>query len=134
MTPNEICKAASSGNTDAERFCLSWVQFCHTLDDCYDRDHVLDDSTLASVFTAFILELSGNAWFLAHKAMLLGLMVQASNYWLQSNTRKGAERDILKGYWHSVIYQAAFITGGWKHMLHVTRETLEFDYEAEDKQ
>src|SRR3954469_3302533 len=118
MNAVQIIKMAADGNADAERFCKAWVGFCHVLDDCYDRDHPVSDSCLASVFVQIILEVSGNPFFLLHKPMLLSLMVQGANAWLDSN-RPGitqAERDVLKGFYHEVVFHVAFLVGGWSHL------------------
>lgn len=130
MNAVQIIKMATRGNVEAERFCQSWVAFCHTLDDCFDRDKPIDDSELARVFVAVILEVAGNTFFLTHKSMLVSLMVQSANAWVDSNhSPNPTERDVLKGMWHEVIFHVAFIIGGWSHMRYVTAEGREYDYE-----
>jgi hypothetical protein len=129
MNAYEIITLACKGNKDAENFCKAWVEFCHTLDDCVDRDKPLSPSAVARAFTAYTLELAGNPFFQVNKGVLVGLMVQSANYWVASHDRSPTERDITKCFWHSVIYEVAHLVGGWDHMAEVTRKTLEFDYE-----
>lgn len=158
MSPEQICRMAASGNKDAERFCVAWLEFCHLVDDCADRDKPIDDNRLARVFTNYTLELCGNPFFQAHKGQLVSLMVQGANAWVDSNRatypksweetepgvmsgtysdeekqllpQRQAQRDVLKGFYHEVIFHVAFICGGWPHLRRVTSECREYDFES----
>jgi hypothetical protein len=130
MNPEDICKLAAKGNAEAERFCKSWVAYCHALDDCFDGDKNLDDAVLASTFTAYTLELAANPFFQTYKGQLIGLMVQSANAWLDSNTVEGqATADVLKGFYHEVVFHCAFILGGWKRLRQVSMECRAYDFE-----
>lgn len=131
MNPNEIIKMACKGDKHAEQFCLSWYEFAHLVDDCADEPHKVNGEGLAKRFSIYTVTLCCNPFFLKHRAELMALMLQSANYWAESNHRHGVERDILKSFWHSVIYHCALIIGGWQWMRHMMRETLEFDYEKE---
>lgn len=131
MSGNEICRMAAKGCVDAERFCVAWVDFAHLMDDCADRDKSTGPDRIASTLAAFILELSGNPFFLANKAMLLGLMIQSAQAWADSDKRQPEERDVLKGMYHEVVFHVAFLVGGWNHLQHVTSECREYQFEKE---
>lgn len=130
MNAYEIVKLACKGNKDAENFCNAWVDFCHALDDCVDRDKPVTPDAVAKAFTGYTVELAGNPFFQVNKGLLVGLMVQSANYWVESHNRKDAgERDVTKCFWHAVIYEVAHLIGGWVWVREVTAKTLEFDHE-----
>jgi len=142
MSGDEIIAMACKGNADAERFCRAWVTRCHELDDCHDRDKPNDAERMAAAFLAFDLELSSNAFFQAHRAQFIGLMVQSANAWLDSETKRKqaylirgdplstyVEASVLKGFYHEVVFHCAFILGGWTHLRRITQECREYDLE-----
>jgi hypothetical protein len=131
MNPEDICKLAANGNSEAERFCLAWVRTAHLWDDCVDGDKPVLCEDMAKTMADFTLEVAGNPFFQEHKWGLVSLMVQSGNYWAESNDRVGAERDILKAMWHSVIFHTAFIVGGWDWLREVTGQCIDFDYETD---
>lgn len=134
MIGTEICKMAANGNTEAEAFCLSWLDLVHLVDDCHDRDVPVDDNRLSATLVPFILTLSGNSFFLANKAMLVSLMVMSFNAWCDSNwlyhVKRKSEASVLKGFYHEVIYYVAFLCGGWQHLRSMTGERREYNFDA----
>lgn len=130
-TADEICRMAAGDNADALRFCETWVAFCHALDDCVDRDKPHSANVVAWPFVQMICELSGNPFYLQHKPMLLAVIVQGANAWVDSESGgfTPAVRDTLKGMWHEVIYHTAFLTGGWERLRMVTSTCREYDFE-----
>lgn len=126
MTPEQIITLAANGNTQAAEFARSWWQQCRLLDDVWDKDVIVTDDRLAGVMVQFITELSGNEFYLQHRAMFYGVMVCAFNAWLDSNRREGIERAVLSGMYHEVVHLVAYLTGGWSHLRHVTSECREY--------
>lgn len=138
MNFDEISKFVCKGNADAERFCKSWVEYCHLLDDCVDQDKPLGAERVAGTGIKFILELSTNPFFQAHKAQLISLMIQgfrawadsnASKYGNTSNVERCCERDVLKGFYHEVVFHVAAVVGGWDHLREVTAMCRQYDFE-----
>ncbi len=141
MTSDEIATYVCQGNKDAEKFCRSFVAYCHLLDDCVDRDQPCDAERVARESIDFIVQLSANPFFIAHKAQLIGLIIQGFRAWADSNLPKygdgitspsverGCERDIIKGYYHEVVYHVAAILGGWEHLRKVTEMCREYNFE-----
>jgi hypothetical protein len=133
MKPHEICALAAHGNPDAERFCLAWVRFSHTLDDIEDRDHPVTDTDLAEMFVQFLQDTLNNRFVNQNHGALVGLMTQAANAWLDSNRLPGGvERDVLKGFWHEVVFHVAYLTGGFKHLRHVSQACREYGFEQKE--
>ncbi len=130
MTSEQIIKMAANGNQQAEDFARAWVNYCHMLDNAYDRDTLQTDDAIAKISVQWMTELCGNDWFMQHRAMLFGTMVVSFNAWVDSNRKTGVERHVLAGMYHEVVYLVAFLTGGWAHLRHVTSECREYKQEV----
>ncbi len=144
-TPNahEIVKAAAGGNADAEAFLHGFVRRAHWVDDIADGEarhgpertdaefglHPLG-TDLARMEAEWLMLLSANPFFLAHRAQLVPVMMLALNAWADSEQRGGNERFILKGLWHEVVYCVAWLTGGWPRLKQVTSDFREYDMEG----
>lgn len=125
----------ANGNTDAARFLQAFVAHCHVLDDVIDRDVPVDDERLIQSEIAMLLQI-GNPFVQKHVNLLLPLIINAYNAWLDANRmEKSADAnvaraaDVVKGFYHEVCWQVAFICGGWQHMRAITREMREYDYD-----
>lgn len=135
MTEDEI-QLVTRGNEDAASFLRVFVAHCHMLDDIVDGDKPCDDERLMASETDWLLALTGNTFFLQHRALLVPLIVQGFNAWLDSNdwaqstdSYKRLASDVLKGFYHEVVWQVAFLCGGWKHLRAVTTRAREYDFE-----
>ena len=136
MSADEIIKLATKGNASAESFCRSWVTFCHLVDDLHDKDKAVSDDYLAGMLCAHTVELASNPFFQLHKEALIALMIQSANAWLDANRMRLAANpqlwvasDVLKGFYHEVVFHCAMIVGGWTHLRQVTQECREYDFE-----
>ena len=123
-------------NDDAFRWCIAFIDFCHFLDDVVDQDNPagLKDETIAKVSLTFLIESSTNLFYEAHKHSLLPLIVAGFNAWLDSNVWEKEKRfgaDVLKGFYHEVIYQCIFLLGGWNHLRETTLEAREYDLDLQ---
>lgn len=136
----EQLKYATKGNAAAADFLRVFIAHCHMLDDVIDGDKgpVTDERLIASEIE-WLLALSGNVFFQQHRALLVPLIVQAFNAWLDSNQWAKAEQhekriasDALKGWYHEVVFHTAFLCGGWAHMREVTSQHREYDFEKEN--
>lgn len=130
MTAAEMVKQAANGNANAENFALAWINFCHCIDDLIDDDRLVSSEAVAAILVTFMVELSGNPFYQANKPMLLGIMVQSINSWLDSNTEAGIKRAVLAGMYHEVIYHIAFLTGGWTKLRTLTSSEREYKGES----
>lgn len=130
----QLMKQAANGNLDAERFLIAWHDFAHLVDDLHDKDCQRTDEDMSEILVRFICELSGNQFYAQYRPMLLSLIVQSFNAWVDSNaTKLPTERDVLKGFWHEVIYHVTFLTGGWHSMRTATKTHREYDYELDSQ-
>lgn len=126
MNHEQIITMAAKGNEPAAAFCRAWYQHCRLMDDLYDKDVLVTDDRMTAVDTQWLMELSGNPFYLQHRAMLLGVMICSLNAWQDSNRYQGAQRAVLSGMYHEVNFLVAFLVGGRSHMRHVTSETREY--------
>jgi hypothetical protein len=140
MTFSEI-KELTRGNADAERFVAAFVEHCHMLDDLVDRDNPCDDERMIASEIRWVMELTGNPFFLANRAFLVPLIVQGFNAWLDSNDwqqsddpQKQRDADVLKGLYHEVIYQVAFLCGGWDHLRSITSTYRNYNHDYAAKE
>lgn len=124
------------GNRDAMRFVELFVGHCHLVDDLVDRDKNTTDAQIVASWAAWNYELAFNAFFITHRLALCALMTQAFNAWVDSNqwrTRENVNEclaaDVLKGWYHEVIYHVAFLCGGWGHLRGVTSKLRAYDFE-----
>ena len=133
----EVC----AGNEDALRLCLAWRAFCHQLDDIEDGDNPdnLADDKVIGTQSAWFLETQLNPFWLQHKERLLPLVEISFNAWLDAN---GWERgtpeqqvaaDVLKGWYHELIFYCARLAGGWEHYRAVTTKFREYDFDSLNK-
>jgi hypothetical protein len=129
-----IIMEAAKGDSNAEEFLRCFAERCHFVDDLYDydwKDHAPNPrSHLAQQEAQWLFCLSSNSFWLAHKATLLPLMLASVSAWEDSNAMsEGYTRDVLKGYWHEVVWMVAFIRGGWPHMRSMSGRNRDYDLE-----
>lgn len=130
MTP-EILARITNGDQDASAFLAAFVAHCHVLDDLIDKDKPCDDERLIKSEITWLYSLSANLFFLKNRHVLVPLITQGFNAWLDSNKMDaGAVRDVVKGFYHEVVWHVAFICGGWDHMRAITKELRAYDLEA----
>lgn len=137
---SEEAHIITKGNPDAARFLLAFVAHCHVLDDVIDGDVPVGDERLMASEAAWLLELTGNAFFVQHRAMLVPVILAGFNAWLDANRMEKSEderearaADVVKGIYHEVCWTVAFICGGWDHLRTVTRLYREYDYDWKPK-
>lgn len=138
MTKQQI-QIVTNGNEAAGQFLAAFVSHCHMLDDVIDRDQVVTDEALIKCEIDWLTALCGNPWFQQHKLFLLPLIVQGYNAWLDSNiwqrdkdSRKRIGADVLKGWYHEVVWHTAFLCGGWEHLRVMTKTYREYDFEPQE--
>lgn len=130
MSRDEILKLAAKDDPGALSFLTAYARRAHYIDDLVDSPSAPRDVAFEEASWAF--ELCANQFFLAHREKLLPLMLAGMNAWADSNRMEpGPIRDVVKGYWHEVIWHVAFIRGGWSHMREVSGRCREYDIEHE---
>ena len=128
-TVEEILTAAANGNGDALRFLVAYARRAHWVDDLRDEERRPLPDWLAAAEADWLLTLSGNPFFLAHRAQLVPVMLLGLNAWADSHHLPAPERDVVKGFWHETVWLVAWLTGGWEHLRKVTAQFREYDHE-----
>lgn len=140
-----ILQAASNGNALALEFLRAFARRAHWVDDLVDGlpADIADPLRatpqayqMAEMEAQWLLMLTGNQWFLEHRAKLVPAMVLALNAWVDSEQMRTAEcrmqnaADVVKGQWHEVVWLVAWLTGGWEKMRAVSTQYRSYDFEA----
>lgn len=135
MTEEEI-QFVAKGNPAAAEFLTVFVAHCHLLDDVIDGDQAVTDERLIALEAQWLLVLTGNPFVQVNRALLVPLILQGYNAWLDSNrwakhrdAYKRVASDVLKGFYHEVVWHTAFLCGGWDHMRAVTTRARDYDFE-----
>ena len=132
---DEILTAAANGNASALEFLRVFARRAHWVDDMVDEDDPpgirCNANVIATMESEWLLTLSGNPFFLAHRAQLVPAMVLALNAWVDSEAdswRADAEA-VIKGQWHEVVWLVAWLTGGWQHLRATSGKFRDYDFE-----
>lgn len=135
MTREEIIRQSANGNVAAEVFLRSFLTWAHWLDDVVDepKTHAaFTPETAARIEADWMLQLTSNPFFLAHKERLLPLVLIGLNAWVDANAMPaGTIQDVVKGIYHEVGAITAYLTGGWAHLRATTSQCREYDLESE---
>ena len=130
----EMCK----GNAAAARFCHVFVSHCHCIDDIVDGDKEADAERIIHNMVALLLEMNQNPFYVKNSNYLLPLILHGYNSWLDSNDWEMSKKDheviaadVLKGYYHEVVFGVIYLCGGWEHLRNVTSEHRSYDFELE---
>ena len=126
----DIISAAANGNGEALRFLNAFVRRAHWVDDVQDEKKRPLPYRLAETEADWLLVLSGNQFFLAHRAQLVPVMLLGLNAWVDSHNLPAPEREGVRGLWHETVWLVAWLTGGWPHLREVTAKYREYDYEG----
>lgn len=135
---DDILTAAANGNGAALVFLRCFARRAHWVDDLHDKDRLPEEGgptleRLAQREGEWLLTLSSNPFFLAHRAQLVPAMLLALNSWVDSEAVQWDSSDVravMKGQWHEVVYLVALLTGGWDSMRKVSGTFREYDLEA----
>lgn len=134
---DEILMAAANGNAQALEFLRVFARRAHWVDDLRDGDKLDAEAKystheIAEEEANWLIMLSGNPFFLTHRAQLVPAMVLALNAWIDSDyiAERPDAQAVLKGQWHEVVWLVAWLTGGWKNLREATSRHRSFDFEA----
>lgn len=133
MTNNldEILTVAANGNQSALYFLRAYAQRAHWVDDVQDGQMLRSPASIAASETDWLLTLTANHWFLAHREKLVPLMLAGLNAWADSHRFPPAQRDVIKGIWHETVWAVALITGGPEYQRQLTAKYREYDVEPD---
>jgi hypothetical protein len=126
-----------NGNELAQDFVVSFVVFCHLIDDIVDLPESVNDQRLVKELLSFLNQIVSNPWVKDNIALLWPLIVCGAGSWLDANRweKSGSKMqkqsvDTLKGQYHEVVWFVAYLCGGLEHQLEVTKRFREYDYET----
>lgn len=124
-------------NESAWQFVELFAERSHQLDDIIDGDKELTDEQLIEAELAWMLALSKNPFYTAHQGFLMPLLIMSCNAWLDANKWEKSENqvkrvhsDVLKSYYHEVMFSVVYLCGGWKALREFT--TLHREYQKDN--
>ncbi len=127
-----VCK----GNQEAMLFVDSWVTFCHVIDDVVDEDKPVTDEQIIRAMASYTITIAKNPFFQTHREALVALMLQGFSAWLDANKMEDSEdertrktSDVVKGFYHEVVWHVSLLCGGYDHWRAVTSAHREYDYD-----
>lgn len=121
-------------NESAWKFVEMFADRCHFLDDLIDGDKgELTDEKLISRELLWMQALGQNSFYQAHSSFLMPLLVMGCNAWLDSNQWSKSEdlvkrthSDVIKSYYHEVLFACVYICGGWNALREFTQKHREY--------
>lgn len=126
----------AAGSKDAYDFMASFYQWVHSLDDLIDKDLSVPLEQSIEKELNFIITVSSNPFFLEHRQKYYPLLLTGALAYLESERFKRhpsvLERigsQVLKSQYQEVYFMTAYLTGGWRHMVEMSRLYREFDFD-----
>lgn len=137
LNREDIIQLAGGNNEEAKAFCRSFVNWVHWIDDVLDKDVLWLPRDVVRVNLEMVLAFSDNSFFQSYKHQLMPLVLQASRAFGDSlkwarreSARDRQSSDVLKSFYHEVVWHVAYIVGGWNHLKAVTEQCREIDYDV----
>jgi hypothetical protein len=131
---DELC----AGDASAREFCTVFVVWCHVIDDVVDRDKPLPTKEdFARIMLEAVTVFAFNPFFKTHRDSLLPLVIQSTKAYEDSlawaaspdlNKRRAA--DVLKSQYQDVLWQVAFLCGGYGHLDAMTKRWRHYQFDA----
>ncbi len=113
-------------NTDAKEYLNLFLRCLRIIDDVQDEDHPVSKEDLLFVFEALLLRIPMNAFFVAHRDLLMSQHLTIWNTWEISDVLRVQPEDfhrmygqVLSGYSHELFPLIAFLVGGHHKMKEV---------------
>ena len=133
---NEFLDELTKGDANARNFVIAFLEYAHTLDDVIDKDKPVTGERLTKDCLNMMLQCLNNPFVQATHLAISGLLVTGANAWLDSlewekasDPRDRAAADVLKSFYHELIWLVAYLVGGWDHLRFITTKHREFDYD-----
>lgn len=135
MTYKEFLEV-SKDDENAANFLAAFQAKAHLLDDVVDHAPDRMDKEHVMVELDWLLTMTQNPFVQAHKEKLVPVIILGMNAWLDANQwqlsvdkRKRTAADVVKGFYHEVLYLTALICGGFDHMRAMSEKHRSYDFE-----
>lgn len=113
----------ANGDEDAFRFMWKFWCFTHVYDDLVDRDKEVTVEQAAKAAAELVQELSANAFYRQHTALLMPHLIGVFNRWADGEEWEASNERMKQIASHVVkcgdvdfYLTVAYVTGGWDHM------------------
>ena len=120
-------------NEQAWLFVETFATRAHDLDDMIDGDKTFSDEEIIKAEMDWLVSLSSNKFYVSHQAFLLPIVIMSCNAWLDANRWEKSEdpvqrthSDVVKSFYHEVIFAVVYLCGGWNAMREFTLKHREY--------
>jgi len=117
----------TQNNDQAWVFVEMFANWAHQIDDIVDQDREISDEAIVEMQLGWMMAVSGNPFYQAHRAFLMPLLIMSSNAWLDANRWEQSDdeverchSDVLKSQYHEVVFACVYLCGGWKALREFT--------------
>lgn len=137
MTQEQLLEV-TKGDENAANFLAAFQDKAHLLDDVLDQDHPRSPDEHYMTELNWLLTLTSNPFVQQHSAKLVPVMALGINAWADSNVmQKSVKRrdrmaaDVVKGFYHEILWLVALICGGYDHMRVVSLKYRNYNFEED---
>jgi hypothetical protein len=135
MMSHEQFLEVACGDQNAANFLAAFQDKAHLLDDVVDHDD-RSEADHAKIELNWVLTLAQNPFVRQYADRIVPVLALGLNAWLDSNQMRRSTKkqdrmasDVVKGYYHEVIYLVALICGGYDHMRAMSWKFRSYDFE-----
>lgn len=117
----------SNGNEDAYNFICLWQTYCHSFDDLVDEKHTVENLIENNLGLAKVMK---NKFFSQHAELLYPQIYLSAEAYRASELDEQSTTlgEFLSHEGNNMIRTVALITGGFKHLVEVSREVRRLTY------
>ena len=137
MTHEQFLEVAK-GDENAANFLGAFQDKAHLLDDMVDHDHPRSLDEHCQIELNWLLTLTSNPFVQAHTGKLVPVLTLGLNAWADSNAMQRSVKkrdrlvaDVVKGFYHEVVYLVALICGGYDHMRVISMKYRKYNFEED---
>lgn len=130
----------SKGDEEVYRFLFHLFAWFHILDDLIDRDKPFNIVFTITTHLTMLETVADNAFFQAHKRILLPIIQASSLAYMESERFKLRENpldrigsQVLKSQYQDIFFAVARIIGGVDHMVLMSQKYRDFDFDPVPK-
>jgi hypothetical protein len=124
------------GDEAALKFMISFYCWAHSLDDLIDRDKPVDLDKVHEAHFFLLASLATNEFFLQHRLEFVPVLLtstlahlESERFRLRDSVLDKIGSQILKSQYQDVFFYSAFLTGGFAHMLAMSKKYRDYDYD-----
>lgn len=132
----EIFSDVCAGDVNALEFCRHFVAWCHLIDDVADGELKAGLEAYVWLNLRMMEIFSANPFWQKHRGQLMPVIIASVRAWLDSEEWKRRDglreqivAEVIKSQYQDVIWQVAYLCGGWEHLQKVTAKWRDYHFD-----